>query len=140
MTNLKIKIASLELKNPVILASGTCGFGKEIEDLIDLNSLGAIVTKTITLRKREGNPPPRIAETPSGMINSIGLDNDGLKDFMFEKIPYLNTLKIPVIASISGDTAEEFERLAKEIQKSPSVKAIEINLSLKISHPLAAGE
>jgi len=128
-SNTATKIGKLELKNPVILASGTCGFGKEIEGLVDLNALGAIVTKTITLKKREGNPPPRIVETPSGMINAIGLDNDGLKDFMFEKIPYLRTLKIPVIASIAGDTLEEFMTLAREIQKSPCVKAIEVNLS-----------
>ena len=125
----KVKIGKLKLENPVILASGTCGFGKEIEELVDINALGAIVTKTITLHKREGNPPPRIVETSSGMLNAIGLDNDGLKDFVLGKIPYLSTLKIPVIASIAGDTTEEFVKLAEEIQKIPSITAIEVNLS-----------
>ncbi|NQU95708.1 MAG: dihydroorotate dehydrogenase [Candidatus Omnitrophica bacterium] len=129
MVSLKTTIGKLELKNPVILASGTCGFGKEIKSLIDVNKLGAIVTKTITLNKKEGNPPPRIAETASGLLNSIGLDNDGLKDFLFEKISYLGKLKIPVIVSIAGNTTEEFTKLTKEISKIPCIKGIEINLS-----------
>lgn len=129
MADLKVKIGNIELKNPVILASGTCGFAKEIKDLVSINSLGAIVTKTITLKKREGNPPPRVTETPSGMLNSIGLDNDGLKNFIFQKIQYLEKLKIPVIASIAGDTEEEFVKLTKEISKIPCIKGIEVNLS-----------
>ena len=129
MADLKVKIGQIELKNPVILASGTCGFGKEIKDIVDINSLGAIVTKTITLKKREGNPPPRVTETPSGMLNSIGLDNEGLKNFIFEKIKYLEKLKIPVIASIAGDTEDEFVKLTKEISKIPCIKGIEVNLS-----------
>lgn len=127
--NLKTKIGTLELKNPVILASGTCGFGKEIKELININVLGAIVTKTITLEKKEGNPPPRVAETPSGLLNSIGLDNDGLKDFIFDKVPYLSHLKIPVIVSIAGDSDEEFLKLASELSKIPCIAAIEVNLS-----------
>ena len=129
MADLNTKIGNIELKNPVILASGTCGFGEEIKGLIDLRKLGAIVTKTITLKKREGNPPPRVVETSSGLLNSIGLDNDGLKNFMLEKIPYLETLKIPVIVSIAGDTIEEFAKLAGETQKAPCVSGIEVNLS-----------
>jgi len=124
-----IKIGKLELKNAVILASGTCGFGEEIKDLVDINKLGAIVTKTITLEKREGNPPPRVVETPAGLLNSIGLDNDGLKDFMFDKVPRLERLKVPVIASIEGDTTGEFVKLAEKISKVPCIKAIEVNLS-----------
>lgn len=129
MADLNVKIGNIELKNPVILASGTCGFGQEIKNLIDLNKLGAIVTKTITLKKREGNPPPRVIETPSGLLNAIGLDNDGLKNFMLEKIPYLETLKIPIIVSVAGDKIEEFVKLAEETQKAPCVKGIEANLS-----------
>ena len=129
MVNLKTTIGKVELENPVILASGTCGFGKEIKSLIDVNRLGAIVTKTITLNKKEGNPPPRVAETASGLLNSIGLDNDGLKDFLFEKVSYLEKLKIPVIVSISGNTTSEFSELTKEISKIPCIKAIEVNLS-----------
>jgi len=126
---LAVKIGKLELKNPVILASGTCGFARELKDLVDINKLGAIVTKTITLEKKEGNPPPRVVEAPSGMLNSIGLDNDGLKDFMFDKVPYLESLKIPVIVSIAGDTVDEFVKLTEETSKVPSIKAIEVNLS-----------
>ena len=126
---LEVSIGKLRLKNPVILASGTAGFGKEIKDLIDINKLGAIVTKTITLNKREGNPPPRVAETPSGLLNSIGLDNDGLKDFCFKKVPHLERLKIPVIVSIAGDSTEEFLKLTRELSKIKCVKALEINLS-----------
>ena len=129
MADLNTNIGNIELKNPVILASGTCGFGEEIKGLIDLGKLGAIITKTITLKKREGNPPPRVVETASGLLNSIGLDNDGLKNFMLAKIPYLETLKTPVIVSIAGDTIEEFVKLAVETQKAPCVSGIEINLS-----------
>ena len=135
-------VGKLRLKNPVILASGTCGFGREIESFVDINKFGAIVTKTITLEKREGNPPPRIAEVPGGLLNSIGLDNDGLKDFLFNKVPYLEKLKVPVIASI-GD---EFEKLAAELSNIPCIRAIEVNLScpnvthLPAQNPKKAGK
>jgi len=124
-----IKLGTLELKNPVILASGTCGFGEEIKNLVDINKLGAIITKTITLEKREGNPPPRVVETPAGLLNSIGLDNDGLKDFMFDKVPHLERLKVPVIVSIAGDSVGEFVELAEKISKVPCIRAMEVNLS-----------
>ncbi len=124
-----VNIGRLELKNPVILASGTAGFGKELEDLIDINKLGALVTKTITLKKQEGNPPPRICETPSGLLNSIGLDNDGLKDFVFKKVSYLEKLKIPAIISIAGDSGREFGEMIKSLSGIPCVAAIELNLS-----------
>lgn len=129
MVNLKVKIGRLEFKNPVILASGTCGFGEEVEKLLNVNKLGAIVTKTITLDKKEGNPPPRIVETPSGLLNSIGLDNDGLKDFIFAKVPYLSDLKIPVIVSIAAESVGKFVKLTKELSGIPCVKGIEVNLS-----------
>ncbi|MEE9499966.1 MAG: dihydroorotate dehydrogenase [Candidatus Omnitrophota bacterium] len=132
--DLKVKIGKLKLENPVILASGTAGFGKEIKDFIDINKLGAIVTKTITLKKRKGNPPPRIIETPGGLLNSIGLDNDGLKDFMFEKISFLEKLKIPVVVSIAGNTIDEFVKLAKELSKARCIRAIEVNLSCPNIH------
>ena len=126
---LNVKIGKLKLKNPVILASGTAGFGKEIKDFIDINKLGAIVTKTITLNKKKGNPPPRVIETPGGLLNSIGLENGGLKDFIFDKVSFLEGLKIPVIASIAGDTMDEFVKLAKELSKIRCIRAIEVNLS-----------
>ena len=127
--NLKVKIGKITLKNPVILASGTAGFAKELKELIDVNKLGALVTKTITLKKREGNPPPRVCETPSGLLNSIGLDNDGLKNFLFEKIPYLEKLELPIIVSVSGDDISEFEKITEELSKIPCVSGIEVNLS-----------
>jgi len=129
MAELKVRIGKLELKNPVILASGTCGFGEEIKDLIEVNKLGAIVTKTITLNKREGNAPPRICETPAGLLNSIGLDNDGLKDFIFKKVPYLESLNIPVIASIAAASIDGFRQLTRELSGVPCIRAIEVNLS-----------
>jgi len=129
MAELKVRIGKLELKNPVILASGTCGFGEEIKDLIEVNKIGAIVTKTITLNKREGNAPPRICETPAGLLNSIGLDNDGLKDFIFKKAPYLESLNIPVIASIAAASIDGFRQLARELSGVPCIRAIEVNLS-----------
>jgi len=126
---LQVNIGRLKLKNPVMLASGTCGFGSEIEALLDINKLGAIVAKTITLKKREGNPPPRVSEVPGGLLNSIGLDNDGLKDFIFEKVPYLGKLKMPVIASIAGESVKEFSKLTEEISGIPCIQGIEVNLS-----------
>jgi len=127
MVNLSVKIGKLELKNPVMAASGT--FGPEYEELTDLNKLGAIVMKTITLKARAGNPPPRIAETSSGMLNSIGLENKGIDDFIKNKIPSLNKVKVPIIASIAGDNENEFRELARRIDKVKRIGALEINLS-----------
>lgn len=125
--NLEVKIGKLKLKNPVMVASGT--FGEEYEEITDINSLGAYVAKTITLKARTGNPPPRIAETPSGMLNSIGLENKGLEYFIKEKVPFLKKLKVPVIVSIAGGDEEEFKTLARKLGKIPEVSAIELNLS-----------
>jgi len=129
MAALNLKIGKLKLKNPVILASGTAGFGEEIKKFIDPGKLGAIVTKTITLNKREGNPPPRVAEAPAGLLNSIGLENGGLKDFMLKKVPRLEQLKIPVIASIAANNTSAFVKMAKKLSGVPCIGAIEINLS-----------
>jgi dihydroorotate dehydrogenase (NAD+) catalytic subunit len=108
-------------------ASGT--FGIEYGELTDINKLGAYIAKTITLNARIGNPPPRVCETPSGMLNSIGLENGGLDDFIKNKIPGLKKLKIPLIASIAGDDAPEFKELAKALGKIKRIAALEINLS-----------
>ena len=129
MANLEVNLGRLRLKNPVMAASGTFACGEEASAFFDINKLGAIVTKTITLKPREGNPPPRIVETPSGMLNSIGLENKGLKGFLMDKIPYLEKLKAPVIASIAGETKSEFRRLAEGLSPLACVKALEINLS-----------
>ncbi len=127
MVNLSVKIGKLRLKNPVIAASGT--FGMEYRRLIDVSSLGAIVAKTITLEPRAGNPPPRIAETSSGMLNSIGLENKGLDDFIKDKIPLFPAGKTALIVSIAGDNEDEFAELVKRLNKIKKVGAIELNLS-----------
>ena len=125
--DLSVKIGKLKLKNPVMVASGT--FGDEYAELTDIGSLGAIVAKTITLKPRIGNPPPRVVETASGMLNAIGLENKGLEYFIKEKLPALSRYKVPVIASISGDNAKEFAVLAKELTATKKIGAIELNLS-----------
>ena len=117
------------MKNPVMVASGTFGYGKELENIVDIKKLGAIVAKTITLYPRTGNPTPRIAETPSGMLNAIGIENDGVDAFVKDKMPYLRGLGIPVIVSIGGERAEEFPRVAKCLDKVKGVSGIEINIS-----------
>ncbi|MBU1005982.1 MAG: dihydroorotate dehydrogenase [Candidatus Omnitrophica bacterium] len=124
-----ITIGKLKLKNPVMVASGTFGYAREFEDFLDLKKLGAIVTKTITLKPRQGNPMPRICETASGMLNAIGLQNEGIENFINEKLPYLAKIGTSVIVSISGNNAEEFSRLAKRLDKEKSVDGIELNIS-----------
>lgn len=124
-----VKIGRLNLKNPVMTASGTFGYGEEYEQFFDINKLGAIITKTITLKPRAGNPPPRIWETPSGLINSIGLQNDGVEDFIRNKIPRLRKIKTIVIASIAGEGASEYAELARRISKAGVVAGLELNLS-----------
>ena len=122
----RVKIGKLELKNPVMVASGT--FGPEYGELVDIERLGAIVAKTITLKPRQGNTPPRLVETAGGLINSIGLENPGLESFIKEKLPQISKFKIPVIASISADTTEEFKELVCRLNKA-DIDAIELNLS-----------
>ncbi|MDD4878849.1 MAG: dihydroorotate dehydrogenase [Candidatus Omnitrophica bacterium] len=127
--NLKVKIGGLELKNPVTVASGTFGSGEEYRKLVDLNKIGAIVTKSVTLKPREGNPPPRVVETPSGMLNSIGLQNDGIDAFIKDKVPFLNKVKTAVIVSIAAHRVEDYAAIAGKLDKIKRVDAIEINIS-----------
>lgn len=129
MSKLEVKIGKIKLKNPVMVASGTFGYGKEFEDFVDLKKLGAIVTKTITLEARPGNPMPRVCETASGMLNSIGLQNEGVEDFIKEKLPYLEKSGAAVIVSISGDTVKEFCELAARLDREKGVDGIELNIS-----------
>lgn len=124
--NTNVKIGKIILKNPVMAASGT--FGPEYGELVDIRRLGAIVAKTITLKPRQGNPPPRLVETASGMVNSIGLENPGLECFIKEKLPQLLKFKIPVIASISADNIPEFKEMAARLDKT-NISGIELNLS-----------
>lgn len=127
--SLKVRIGGLELKNPVMAASGTFGSGEEYKGLVDLNMLGAIVTKSVTLKAREGNPPPRMVETPSGMLNSIGIQNDGVDAFIKDKMPFLDKLKTAVVVSIAGHCIEDYARLAAKLDKVKGADAIEVNIS-----------
>ncbi|MDD5252872.1 MAG: dihydroorotate dehydrogenase [Candidatus Omnitrophota bacterium] len=128
--DISVNIGNLDLKNPVMVASGTFGYAEEFKGLIDLKKLGAIVTKTITVKPRPGNLPPRTCETPSGMLNSIGLENPGIGVFIREKLPFLKKLGIPVIVSIAAeDSPEEFSVLVSQLDKMAVVSAIELNIS-----------
>jgi len=129
MPKLAIELAGIKMKNPVMVASGTFGFGKEYAEYIDLNKLGAIVTKSITLKPREGNPPPRLVETPAGMLNSIGLENPGIESFLAEELPFLAKFDTPIIVNIAGETVEEYAELAKILSRESTVKGLEINIS-----------
>jgi dihydroorotate dehydrogenase (NAD+) catalytic subunit len=125
--NLTVKIGKLKLKNPVMVASGTWGI--ESGELSDINKLGAIVLKTITLEERYGNPPPRVCETASGMLNAIGLENKGVEDFIENKLPKWRSVKTPVIASIAGADKKEFKELARRLSACDGLAALELNLS-----------
>ena len=114
--DLQVLIAGLRLKNPVMTASGTFGYAGEFVDLVDLNRLGAIVVKGLSLEPSIGNPPPRIVETPCGMLNAIGLENPGADVFIKEKLPALQKIGVPLIISILGKTDEEFLQLAEKFQ------------------------
>ena len=127
--DLRVKIGKLELKNPVMAASGTFGSGEEYKDLLDLNKIGAIVTKSITINAREGNPPPRIVETPSGMLNSIGLQNDGIEAFIRDKVPFLKSIKSAAIVSIAAHSVNDYAKLAERLNGIGRIDAIEINIS-----------
>ncbi len=129
MIDLSVKIGSLELKNPVLVASGTFGYGTEYSKYLDVNKLGGIITKTITLSEREGNPLPRIAETPCGMLNSIGLANVGVEKFIEEKLPGLTELNTVVIVNVAGNTVEEYGLVVEKFQGYDRVDGFEINIS-----------
>jgi dihydroorotate dehydrogenase (NAD+) catalytic subunit len=117
------------MKNPVMSASGTFGYAQEFEQYMDLNRLGALVVKTITRLPRAGNPPPRIVETPAGMLNAIGLQNVGIEAFIREKLPYLRRLEPPLIVNVAGESVEDFRDLTKRISDQEGVAGIELNVS-----------
>lgn len=127
--NLEIKIANVTFKNPIWVASGTFGYGEEFTDFVDLNEVGAIITKTVTLNAKEGNPPPRIVETASGMLNSIGLENKGAKVFKEENYARLKNIKTKIIVSIAGTSTEEFIKCVKILAEKDFPAAFELNLS-----------
>ncbi|MEA3546067.1 MAG: dihydroorotate dehydrogenase [Thermodesulfobacteriota bacterium] len=126
---LEVEIGNLRLKNPVMTASGTFGYGREYEDFVDLQGLGAIIVKGISLEPRPGNPPPRIVETSCGMLNAIGLENVGLKRFVEEKMVVLRRYRTSVIVNILGDTIEDYCHLCEQLSDVDGVSAIEVNIS-----------
>ncbi|MCP4622734.1 MAG: dihydroorotate dehydrogenase [bacterium] len=127
--DLTVEIGSLKLQNPVLTASGTFGYAKEFEHLVDLNRLGGIIVKGLSLEPTRGNPPPRIAETPCGMLNAIGLENVGIEAFVNQKLPFLQTLAPPLIVNIYGKLEDEYARLAARIEKVETIAGIEVNIS-----------
>lgn len=129
IVDLSVKIGSLQLRNPIMLASGTVGYGNEISEFSNLNKLGAIVTKSLSLKPRKGNPPQRIVETPAGMLNAIGLANVGVEEFLKEKIPFLIKYDVPLICNIAASTIEEYVECTRILDSEETIKAFEINVS-----------
>ncbi len=127
--SLATKIGKLTLKNPVIVSSGTFGFGEEFEDFFDLNRLGAIIPKGISLEPMMGNPPPRIFETEGGIINSIGLQNPGFEQFIKNRLPYYENLKTHLIINFFGNTQKEYIDLARRLDGVPGISGLEMNVS-----------
>jgi len=127
--DLTCDLNGLKLKNPVLTASGTFGTGKEFQDFFDLNLLGAIVTKTVTLEKREGNLPPRICETRSGIINAIGLQNPGVEEFIKNNKEWFESLNTKIIVSVSGKNVEEYVTVCIKLRENLEIDAVELNVS-----------
>jgi len=137
MANLETHLGSLRLDNPILTASGTCGYGEELERFVALSRLGAIVCKTVTRHPRAGNTPPRTCETPAGMLNAIGLQNVGIEKFVSEKLPYLRRLGVPLIVNVAGDSVEDFAFLTRTLSTHVEVAAIELNISCpNVAHGL----
>jgi dihydroorotate dehydrogenase (NAD+) catalytic subunit len=129
MIKMQVDIGNLKLKNPVLVASGTFSYGDELSELFDVGQLGGIVTKSLTLKPRVGNPPPRIVETPCGMLNSIGLANIGVDRFIAEKLPILRNFKTAIIVNVAGKRVEDYPEVVKRIEDAGGVDAYEINIS-----------
>ncbi|MDJ0819443.1 MAG: dihydroorotate dehydrogenase [Desulfobacterales bacterium] len=127
--DLKVDIGGLQLQNPVMTASGTFGYAREFDHLVDLNRLGGIIVKGLSIAPTKGNPPPRIAETHGGMLNAIGLENVGLEAFVDEKLPFLKTLSPPLIVNIYGKLEDEYARMAARIDTVDGIDGIEVNIS-----------
>ncbi|MEI4771770.1 dihydroorotate dehydrogenase [Psychrobacillus sp. FJAT-51614] len=129
MNRLAVELPGLSLKNPIMPASGCFGFGKEYAQLYDLSKLGAIMIKATTPETRLGNPTPRVAETPAGMLNAIGLQNPGLTKVMENELPWLEQYDVPIIANVAGYITEDYVAVAEAISKAPNVHALELNIS-----------
>src|SRR5258707_230967 len=127
--NLTSTLNRLQLQNPILVASGTFGYAREMAGAVEFAKLGGIIPKTVTHEPRKGNAPPRTVETASGMLNAIGLDNDGIDHFIAHHLPYLRTLPTAIIANIAGVTAEQFVEMAAKIGKEPGLAGVGVNLS-----------
>ncbi len=127
--DLSVQVGPLKFRNPILLASGTVGYGNEIAEFTDLNKIGGIVTKSLSLKPRKGNPPQRIVETPAGMLNAIGLANVGVEIFLKEKIPFLKKYDVPLICNIAAGSVEEYVECTRILTSEDSIKAFEINVS-----------
>lgn len=129
MSQLAINLPGLALKNPIMPASGCFAFGREYSQFYDLNKLGAVIMKAATGEERLGNPTPRVAETASGMLNAIGLQNPGVEQIIKNEIPFLKQFSIPIIANVAGSTFEEYEKVAKTFNETDDIAALELNIS-----------
>ena len=129
MSRISIQLPGLDLKNPIMPASGCFGFGKEYGKLYDLSTLGAIMIKATTVETRLGNPTPRVAETAAGMLNAIGLQNPGLEKVMSEELPWLERFDVPIIANVAGTVTEDYVEVARVLSTASNVKALELNIS-----------
>lgn len=129
MIDLSVSLPGLKLKNPIMPASGCFGFGREYSQLFDLNKLGAVMMKAATGEARQGNATPRVAETASGMLNAIGLQNPGVDKIVETEIPFLSQYDLPIIANVAGSTMEEYEYVTKNLNKAKDLSAIELNIS-----------
>src|SRR5205085_7822800 len=130
MPDLAVTLGRLSLRNPILVASGTFGYAREMAGLVDFAKLGGVIPKTVTAQPRIGNPPPRTVETPCGLLNAIGLDNDGLDHFLAHHLPYLRTLPTAVFANIAGKTAGEFPAMAAQVAAhADGLAGLELNLS-----------
>jgi dihydroorotate dehydrogenase (NAD+) catalytic subunit len=128
-SDMSVEIAGLKLRNPVMTASGTFGYGEEFSQYVDLEKIGAFVTKGLSLQPRAGNPTPRLVETPGGMLNAIGLQNVGIEAFIKKKVPFLRSVNTPAIANFFGYTPDEYAELAARLDEIPEVAALEVNIS-----------
>ncbi len=127
--DMTVNLAGIPLRNPVMTASGTFGYGEEFAEYVDMESIGAFVTKGLSLKPRAGNPTPRIVETPGGMLNAIGLQNVGIDAFIAKKVPYLRSINTPAIANFFGNTVDEYAEMARRLDEIPEVAALEVNIS-----------
>ena len=135
VVNTQVQIGRLTLKNPIVTGSGTFGFGPEMAGIVDLNALGAVVVKSTSLEPRLGNKTPRIVETPSGILNAIGLQNSGIDNFLAEKLPFLRQYDVPIIVNLVGYEVSDYVQLAEKITAAGGVHALEINISCpNVSH------